>query len=538
MKLNYKLFLVGIILIAALSRLLFLGQLPNGFTGDEAQQGYSAYSILKTGKDEWGEVFPLFPRGFGDYKPPLYTYLTIPFVGLFGLSVESVRFPAAVIGVLTVIVVFFLTKELLKDEKIAIWSALLLAINPWHVQLSRTAWEGGLGILTFSLGLLFFLKSGIRNLILASIFWGLTLYSYHSWRVFIVLFLAGLMLISWKKIISAKNWIAGVVLLGFMLPLIFNINFVLQRSTDVSIFSEGQISGYFSNKSVSPLPPIADRLLDNKIWFILSQFFGNYLSYFSPTFIFTDSRSDNTYLNFPYFPLLYPMEVIFFLSAIIIFITREIPNKKLIILWLLLAPIPASLATGSMNANRVPTLLPILIIISAVGINYFVHRWKTARSLIIIGFALSFLAFLNFYFIKLPQKPPDNLRYAYDQVFKKVLEVEENYDQIVISKVFTEPQIFVAFYFKMDPSVYQEASKDWLRYEKSDKLYVDQLQSWNLGKFYFEDINWERKDSLRKNALIISKPEDFPSSVESLFDIRDPKGKIIYRMVYANDEKI
>ena len=90
----------------------------------------------------------------------------------------------------------------------------------------------------------------------------------------------------------------------------------------------------------------------------------------------------------------------------------------------------------------------------------------------------------------------------------------------------------------MDPEVYQEASGDWLRYEKSDKLYVDQLQSWNLGKFYFEDLDWGKKDSLRKNALIISKPEDFPSNIESLFDVRNPKGKIIYRLIYVNDEKI
>ncbi|MEK6952542.1 MAG: hypothetical protein AABX29_06005, partial [Nanoarchaeota archaeon] len=377
-----------------------------------------------------------------------------------------------------------------------------------------------------------------RNLILASIFWGLTLYSYHSWRVFTLLFIFGLILINRKKFISAKNWIAGVVLLVFMLPLIFNINSVLQRSSDVSIFSEGQISGYFSNKSVSPLPPIADRLLDNKIWFILSQFFGNYLSYFSPVFIFTDGRSDSTYLNFPYFPLHYPIEVVFFITSIFIFMTQKIPNKNLLILWLVLAPIPASLATGAMNANRAPTFLPILMIISALGMNFFVQKWKYAQTFILIILVISFLVFINFYFIKLPQKPADNLRYGYNLVFKHILEIEKNYDRVVISKVFTEPQIFIAFYSKMDPEVYQEASGDWLRYEKSDKLYVDQLQSWNLGKFYFEDLDWGKKDSLRKNALIISKPEDFPSNIESLFDVRNPKGKIIYRLIYVNDEKI
>src|SRR3989344_6073268 len=162
---NIKVMLAIIIILSAVLRLVALDKFPNGFTGDEAQQGYSAYSIFKTGKDEWGELLPLFPRGFGDYKPPLYTYLTVPSVGLLGLNVLAVRLPAALAGILAVLIVYFLTKELLKNQKIALWASFLLAINPWHIQISRTAWEGGLGILTFSLGLLFFLKSGLRNLL-------------------------------------------------------------------------------------------------------------------------------------------------------------------------------------------------------------------------------------------------------------------------------------------------------------------------------------------------------------------------------------
>ena len=153
-----KFLLIAIFLIASLTRLLYLEQFPNGFTGDEAQQGYSAYSILKTGKDEWGQVLPIFPRGFGDYKPPLYTYLTIPSVAVFGLNIFAVRLPSALIGILTVGFIYLLTKELFKNKTIAVWAAFLLAINPWHIQLSRTAFEGNAGILFFVIGLWLFLK--------------------------------------------------------------------------------------------------------------------------------------------------------------------------------------------------------------------------------------------------------------------------------------------------------------------------------------------------------------------------------------------
>ena len=89
----------------------------------------------------------------------------------------------------------------------------------------------------------------------------------------------------------------------------------------------------------------------------------------------------------------------------------------------------------------------------------------------------------------------------------------------------------------MDPVEFQMASTDWLRYEKSDKLYVDQLQSWNLGKFYFEDLNWNLKDSNRENALIVGKPEDFPQDVESILDVYDHKKKMLYRLIPVNYEK-
>lgn len=536
---NTKILLVLIIIIAALTRILFLGQFPNGFTGDEAQQGYSAYSILKTGRDEWGELLPIFPRGFGDFKPPLYTYLTIPSVAVFGLTIEAVRFPAAGVGILAVLVLYFLTKELFKDQKVALFSSFLLAINPWHIQLSRTAFEGGLGVLTFSLGLLFFLKSRRKDLILAAIFWGLTLYSYHSWRVFTVIFILGLILIFRKNLLSIKNLVAGICLTIFIIPLLFNVNSIMARSSDVGIIGARQLEGYFAEKSVTPLPPNVDRVLDNKVFFIGKQFFENYLSYFSPAFYFTNNRPDNTYLNFPNFSLLFSFEILFWIAALHALITKRIQNKSIILLWFFLSTIPAALATGGMNANRAITLLPLTAIISGFGAKIILDKIDSLKlkflkpALIFIG-VFSFSMFLHFYFINLPNTPPMNLRYGYDNVFKKILEVEGQYNHIIISKSFTEGQIFIAFYSQMDPKIFQASSKNWLRYVDAGKQYVDQLESWNLGKYLFEGVDWKVKDHARENALIVSEAKDFPETQPSILDVRDPKKRLLYRLVPTN----
>jgi 4-amino-4-deoxy-L-arabinose transferase-like glycosyltransferase len=539
-----KLILILIVLVAALTRLPLLDQLPNGFTGDEAQQGYSAYSISQTGKDEWGEVLPIFPRGFGDYKPPLLTYLTVPSVAILGLTPFATRLPDAIIGILVVLVTYFLAKQLTGSNEAGLWSAFILSISPWHVQLSRTAFEAGAGVLFFSLGLLFFLKHKDKSyyMILAAISWGLALYSYHSFRVFTILFVAVLVFLFRRTLGKGKLILIALILI-FILPLAFNFKSILARSSDVGITSSVTVQGFFASKGVSP-SPVLDKIFDNKFNFVKDQFISNYLSYYSPTFFFTGARSDGSYLNFPGFELVYLFELLLWVLAGAFLFSNKNEHRKVLLLWFFLAAVPAALANGSFNANRAPTFLPLVSIISGIGAKNLIDslsaRFTTKRPGFNIGllaiFVFSFAIFSYFYIVKLPQKPPNNLRYGYDQVFKKTLSVEGQYDQIVMSKAFTEPQIFVGFYEKMSPETYQKSSQDWLRYEKADRLYVDQLESWNLGKYYFEDLDWNRKDKERKKALIIGKPEDFPESVASILDVRDPRGKLLYRLVPTNED--
>src|SRR5258708_39046069 len=75
---------------------------PPGLTPDEASLGYNAYSILKTGRDEYGTILPVIFKSFGDYKPGLYVYLAVPAVATFGLNETAVRLPRVIAGVFTV----------------------------------------------------------------------------------------------------------------------------------------------------------------------------------------------------------------------------------------------------------------------------------------------------------------------------------------------------------------------------------------------------------------------------------------------------
>ena len=78
--------LILILIVAAFLRLFKLGSFPVSLTWDETALGYNAFSLLKTGRDEYGKLLPLVLKSFGDYKPALYSYLTVPSVLIFGLN--------------------------------------------------------------------------------------------------------------------------------------------------------------------------------------------------------------------------------------------------------------------------------------------------------------------------------------------------------------------------------------------------------------------------------------------------------------------
>src|SRR5690349_16082688 len=64
---------------------------PPGLNGDEISMAYDAYSILKTGKDQYGKFLPLTFRSVDDYKNPVPVYLMVLPIKIFGLNDFSVR---------------------------------------------------------------------------------------------------------------------------------------------------------------------------------------------------------------------------------------------------------------------------------------------------------------------------------------------------------------------------------------------------------------------------------------------------------------
>ena len=225
MKLKVQFIALTLItLVAIWLRFWQLGKVPASPNWDEAALAYNAYSILQTGKDEYGETLPLILRSVDDYKPGLYAYLASPSVAVFGLNTMAVRLPSAILGTLAILAVFFLVKELFAKNKhgphLALLSSFLLAISPWHLQFSRAAFESSVGMFFNTLIVLFFIK-GLKKpwlLILSALFAGLNIYVYQAEKVFGPLLVLVLVIIFRKKLFELpKKWLALAIGVGMIL---------------------------------------------------------------------------------------------------------------------------------------------------------------------------------------------------------------------------------------------------------------------------------------------------------------------------------
>jgi len=161
-KFTLSLLLIIIFLSAAL-RLIAVSQVPPALYQDESAIGYNAYSILQIGKDEYGTSYPLYFKSFGDYKLPVYIYLTAISEKMFGLNEFAVRFPSILAGIFAVIILFFFIRYLTKNTTLAFLTAVVLSLNPAHIFFSRAGFEVNVA-LTFALaGCYFFVRGANQN---------------------------------------------------------------------------------------------------------------------------------------------------------------------------------------------------------------------------------------------------------------------------------------------------------------------------------------------------------------------------------------
>src|SRR3972149_9882912 len=240
-----KLVFLAIILIASFVRVWKLDKVPVSLFSDELDVGYQAYSLLSTGRDYFGNYFPINIHSYADFLSPLYIYTSIPTVAIFGITAWGVRLPAAIFGILGVWGIYLLVKEMAKDEKLALLSSFVLAISPWHIQYSRVAF-GVTMLITFLLfGLYFFFRSLTKPkyLWISVALLVFTPWIYQTAKLFTPILMIFVFLVWKKQILKAKKLeLIKAVVAGFLvgMPIIYSTYFArgILRAEYISVFSD------------------------------------------------------------------------------------------------------------------------------------------------------------------------------------------------------------------------------------------------------------------------------------------------------------
>lgn len=510
----YIFIISAIFLLGFLLRVVQLQDSPPGFNADEAALGYSTYSIIQTGRDEWGQPFPLVFKSFSDYKPGLYVYLDIPFVYLFGLSELTVRLPSIILGSFSIILIYLLSKQLFKKESVALSSAFLLAISPWHLHFSRGAWETNVATFFMLLGIFSFVKGLQKSnwLYIFSLSMVSAMYTYQSQRLLIPLTVFLLGIFYWKKTLIKKNIGPIIIAIIFLIPFIFILTSQtgLSRFQGVSIFSDiGPINRLNQIRGEETDPnSFQAKFFHNKYLGYSKNFLSHYSDHFTFKFLFLDG--DPLGRNkVPEMGQLYLFEIITILLGIYLLSNNKFSNVKIIFLWLAIAPVASSLTYQTPHALRAENMVIPLTLISGLGLGFLLEKiWKlryTFRYLSLVLLSSVVIIFLvdyiHNYYIHLPKEYALEWEFGFSQMVPYVLENQNKYQKIVITDRYDQPYILLLFYSKYNPANYQKMIKQ----EGDNKFGFTTVI--NFDKYEFRPISPEEVSNSHNTLFVGTNDE-------------------------------
>lgn len=531
MKKYTLLLLLAIIILSFTLRLYKISENPPSLNWDEVSIGYNAYSILKTGRDEWGQFMPVHFKSYGEYKLPAQIYLSIPGINIFGLNELGVRITPVIYGTLTILVMFFLGRAVFQSNLAGLAASFLLAISPWHIQLTRASFESSLATFFVTLGIWFLVKgfSNKKWFVYSMIPFALSVFTYNSARIFTPLFLVVIFFIYRKHLVKFKKdvFLSAVFFIVLLLPL---TPYILsgERSARYKLVSitddPGLIPRINQNRGNSNLPHPLPRLVHNKLTYISFYFTRNYLSHFTPQFLFISGAPHKQH-HVQNIGELYYFQAPFLLIGLFGLFKFKNKFKELLLSWLLLGFFPVSVTNDSIpHALRTLIAAPFYQLVSSYGVLLSLKWVNRFPRLKIISLAasgtiiiVSIFSYLNQYYNIYPKLYSRDWQYGYKQVVNYINEQKDAYDQIVFTRHFGEPHMFTLFFSNYDPQKYQNdpnlvrfETYDWVRVLRFDKFYFPDLGDKGTQP---QDILEENKD---KKILLIGKAGDFPSGVRRL----------------------
>lgn len=520
--------LIAFSLLSLFLNLYHRDKVPPCLNADEAAFGYNAYSILKTSRDEYGSLLPFRLKSFGDYKMPLYSYLSIPIIALFGLNDNSARGLNTLISLFLPIVIYFLAYEIFKNRKVALASSFLVSISVGLQIIGKQAHEAYLTIFLISLTTLFFLRSiekkNWTNYLFFFIFLFLSLFGYQSSRIYAVFFLIAAGIYKFlKKKLTINFFIIFIFVIG-----IFALTDLINKPERVkNLFFTSNIG--FTLKINELMSENSNRLLYNKATVGFKDIIFEHLKYFSPQFLVTEGDTNLRFGSIGISQITVIEYFFIFIGLYFIFKNKE-KWRYLLLSLVIISPITGSLSWAQTSLTRSLFLLIPLIIIKAYGFVNLIytvnHKYKKITFLTVCLIFIFFWFYSwDFYINHYPKRAlvTQAWQCGYKELVSYINEKYNSINKFYITKKNGQPYIFLLFYQKYQPAKYQKMAK----LTPPDEYGFGQVEAFDKFDFNFKIPNNENK------YITVGYPDDFTSMPD---DQKLPESKI--KKIIINNQEI
>ncbi len=519
-----------LLLIICTASFLFTAYRQSGVSvctnADESAFGYNAYSLLKTGKDEYGTALPLRFKSFGDNKLPLYSYFSVPFVATFGLNNLGINGLNMLVSFLLPLSVYFFTKELLGKKSYGIVAAALTALSLSTHITARQTHESVLSLLLSISMFVFYLRSirtnSAKDRYLFLLCTSLSLFSYHPARL-MALFLGIVHLV--RYFLSPKVDRKKLAVLGGMFVAVVAIFLV----TDV-MYNPSRVSNLLFINSPGFEMRVGeirgeggDRLIYNKLTMGVKELLYQNLAYFSPQFLL--SKGDENYrFGFPGMSIVTFLEYMFLFVGFYYLFKNKNNSRFFLLSLLFVAPLSGSLSWAGISLTRVLFLFTTMFVIAGYGLVEFVKevpkRYKvliTVALVIIqlIGLYLSWDFYLNHY-----SKRALTIRAhecGYSELADYIKQNYDKFDRFYITKEHGQPYMHLLYQLQYPPEKYQSQAT----LSEPDKYGFGQVEQFD--KFIFKVPN----ELNEKKVVYVGYPWEIRSRPGFNLDVDGSKIKTI-----------
>lgn len=470
----FNILLVITMLFGLAVRLWKFGMIPAGFNQDGAMGAVDALALAHHGTDRFGMWLPVHftAWGFGQMSV-LLSYLSIPFLAVFGLNRVTARLAILIVSLLALWVVYLFVK-LLVGRKASLIVLAFCAVTPWQIVQSR--WTLDCNVFPhFLLFSIYFLALGLKKnrkfIYISMIFFGLCMYAYGiAWyAVPLLLLVLGILMLK-KKLIFARElllsafiyllvaWpIFGVMVINyFKLPTLVTPFFTIPyfpdsvRTADMLFFSPDFFKQLMAN--IKAIVGVVLLQRDDLIWNTIPGF-GSLYVFSIPLAIagllagFEFRKSKNVGSR----------ALKGFSGGIGIFYT-------LVLIWLSVA-IVSGLIINNVNVNRINLIFYPMILLCGIGIYSVARKVKLLGAALVALYIIAFTAFGFSYFGDYSQSVGN----AFFDGFGESLDYVEDldYDRIYVTNwTQSENSWWVSepltlFHHSVDALYYQGKSEAW-----------------------------------------------------------------------------